>query len=67
LKVCLKPLKTEAIYQHPKPISVKEMKWVIEEYMGHDNRLQPHSTIGYLSPVKFERERMEHLAQMEKT
>ena len=62
-----KTLKTETIYQHPKLISVKTMKGVISEYMGHYNHIRPHSTIGYLSPVKFEQKRMEHLAQMEKS
>jgi len=60
-----KTLKIETIYQHPKLISVKTMKGVISEYMGHYNHVRPHSTIGYLSPVKFEQEKMEHLAQME--
>jgi transposase InsO family protein len=62
-----KTLKTETIYQHPKLISVKEMKLVIAEYMGHYNHIRPHSTNGYLSPVKFEQKRMEHLAQIEKS
>jgi transposase InsO family protein len=62
-----KTLKTETIYQHLKLISVKEMKQVIAEYMGHYNHIRPHSTNGYLSPVKFEQKRMEHLAQMEKS
>jgi transposase InsO family protein len=55
------------LYLHSKLISVKEMKLVIAEYMGHNNHVRPHSTNGYLSPVKFEQERMEHLAQMEKS
>ena len=62
-----KTLKIETIYQHPKLISVKEMKLVIAEYMGHYNHIRPHSTNGYLSPVKFEQKRMEHVAQMEKS
>jgi len=60
-----KTLKTETIYQLTKLISEQQMKWLIAEYMGHYNHIRPHSTIGYLSPVKFEQERMEHLAQME--
>jgi putative transposase len=60
-----KTLKTEMIYQLTKLISEQQMKWLIAEYMGHYNHIRPHSTIGYLSPVKFEQKRMEHLAQME--
>jgi len=62
-----KTLKTETIYQHSRLISVKEMKFVISEYIGHYNHIRPHSTNGYLSPAKSEQKRVQYLAQMEKS
>jgi len=50
-----KTFKTETIYQHTSLIKAQEMKWVIEEFMGYYNHNRPHSTNGYLSPVKYRR------------
>jgi len=62
-----KTLKVETIYQHRKRISAQSMKLLIAEYIGHYNHVRPHSTNDYLSPVKFEQKRVEHLTQLEKS
>lgn len=54
-----KTLKTEKIYQLPKRLKLKAMRWLISEYIGYYNHERPHSTNDYIAPAKFETMRKE--------
>lgn len=60
-----KTLKTEAIYQHSQLIEMLEMKWRINEFIGYYNHDRPHSFNEYLSPVKFEKIRLDQVKKIE--
>ena len=60
-----KTLKTETIYQLPKQLESMQMRWIVSEFMGHYNHDRPHSTNDYLSPIQFEKIRMDEIFQIE--
>ncbi len=60
-----KTFKVETIYQHSQLIEMLEMKWVVDEFIGHYNHDRPHSFNEYLSPVKFEKIRLEQVIEIE--
>jgi len=60
-----KTFKVETIYQHSQLIGILEMKWVVDEFIGHYNHDRPHSFNDYLSPVKFEKVRLDQIAEIE--
>jgi len=62
-----KTFKIETIYQHSKLIEMLEMKWLVDEFMGHYNHDRPHSFNEYLSPVKFEQVRIEQINKIEQS
>jgi putative transposase len=62
-----KTFKVETIYQHSKFIEMLEMKWLVDEFMGHYNYDRPHSFNEYLSPVKFEQVRIEQINKIEQS
>lgn len=47
-------------------VAQDQMKWLIEEYMGHYNYARPHSTNGYITPARFEALWLKYLAELEK-
>jgi len=60
-----KTFKVETIYQHSHLIAMLEMKWLVDEFIGHYNHDRPHSFNEYLSPVKFEQLRMDRVSEIE--
>ncbi len=60
-----KTLKLETVYQHCRLIDMLEMKWIVGEFIGHYNHDRPHSTNDYLSPVKFEKVRLDQINEIE--
>jgi len=60
-----KTFKVETIYQHSRLIEMLEMKWVVDEFVGHYNHDRPHSFNDYLSPVKFEKKRLDQIREIE--
>jgi len=61
-----KTFKVETIYQHAQLIETLDMKWLVDEFIGHYNHDRPHSSNDYLSPVKFEQVRLDQISQIEK-
>ena len=60
-----KTFKVETIYQQSQLIEMLEMKWLVDEFVGHYNHDRPHSFNEYLSPVKFERLRIDQVNKIE--
>ena len=60
-----KTFKVETIYQHSRLMEMLEMKWLVDEFIGHYNHDRPHSFNEYLSPVKFEQLRMDQVNEIE--
>lgn len=60
-----KTFKTETIYQHDKLMNKLEMKWLVDEFIGHYNYYRPHSFNHYLPPVKFEKVRLDQINKID--
>jgi len=60
-----KTFKTETIYQHDKLVNKLEMKWLVDEFIGHYNYYRPHSFNNYLPPVKFEKVRLDQINKID--
>jgi len=60
-----KTFKIETIYQHSQMIEMLEMKWLVDEFIGYYNHDRPHSFNEYLSPVKFEKIRLDQVNKIE--
>lgn len=61
-----KTLKVEKIYRQPRLVSEVEMRLLVSEYMGHYNHVRPHSKNDGMSPVRYERHKMEQAKTVEK-
>jgi len=42
-----------------------EMKWLVDEFVGHYNHDRPRSFNDYLAPVKFEKKRLDQMREIE--
>jgi putative transposase len=60
-----KTFKIETIYQNDKLINKLDMKWLTDGFIAHYNHYRPHSFNDYLSPVKFEKIRLDQVKKIE--
>ena len=61
-----KTLKVEKIYRQPKLVNETGMRLLVAEYIGHYNHVRPHSKNDGMSPVRYERHKMEQAKALEK-
>ena len=59
-------LKVEKIYRQPKLVNETGMRLLVAEYIGHYNHVRPHSKNDGMSPVRYERHKMEQAKALEK-